>query len=225
MVLRITPKTVAIFDLDDTLYAEIDYVESGFRAVAKLVAPTEAENAFASLWSLYNSGEPDAFGKYLQTRADDSSINSQDLLAHYRAHSPAIQPFAGATDLLDALQESGVRLGLLTNGRSVSQRNKLAALNIEPRFDRIRISAEVGVDKPDRSAFKHFEDVFPGCDFVYFGDNPATDFSVPNDLGWTTFCLRDQGRNIHPQSFEGLDVARPHFVFDNYHDLVLVVSE
>jgi putative hydrolase of the HAD superfamily len=42
---------------------------------------------------------------------------------------------------------------------------------------------------------------YPSSAYYYIGDNPAKDFQAPNHLGWTTICLLDDGRNIHPQDF------------------------
>ena len=36
--------------------------------------------------------------------------------------------------------------------------------------------------------------------FVFVGDNPAKDFVVGNTMGYPTFMLMDDGRNIHKQN-------------------------
>jgi len=52
--------TTVIFDLDDTLYDEIDYCRSGFRAVAQFFAELPstpaAERMFDSLWGQFTAG-------------------------------------------------------------------------------------------------------------------------------------------------------------------------
>lgn len=51
-----------IFDLDDTLYSEKDYVRSGYRAVADYLGD---ENAAEKLWEYFEQGIP-AIDAYLE---------------------------------------------------------------------------------------------------------------------------------------------------------------
>ena len=62
--------------------------------------------------------------------------------------------FADASACLDELRDSNT-LGLLTNGASCLQREKLATAGLEEYFDVVVVSAEFGVGKPDPSIFKH----------------------------------------------------------------------
>ncbi|MCY3880996.1 MAG: HAD family hydrolase [Chloroflexi bacterium] len=67
----------------------------------------------------------------------------------------AIQLFPDSLDTLGRLQEAGVRLGLLTNGNSASQRGKIARFGLETFFDHIQIEEEFGLGKPEARAFRH----------------------------------------------------------------------
>jgi putative hydrolase of the HAD superfamily len=62
--------------------------------------------------------------------------------------------FAAAPACLDALRDS-YALGLITNGASCLQREKLATAELDGYFDAVIVSAEFGVGKPDPSIFKH----------------------------------------------------------------------
>ena len=62
--------------------------------------------------------------------------------------------FDDAGELLESAKLARVRLALVTNGASDTQREKLCALDIEHRFDAVVISGEVGVAKPDPAAFE-----------------------------------------------------------------------
>ena len=52
--------TTVIFDMDDTLYDEIDYCKSGFRAVAEFLADLPdsltVEHIFDAFWKQFNAG-------------------------------------------------------------------------------------------------------------------------------------------------------------------------
>ena len=94
-------------------------------------------------------------------------------------------------------------VGLITDGRSVTQRRKIEALALGRWIsdENIFISEERGYDKRRPEPFRSFMERYPTAEeYVYIGDNPMKDFEVANRLGWTTVMLRDtSGINIHPQ--------------------------
>ena len=87
-------------------------------------------------------------------------------------------------------------LGLLTDGRSISQRNKLSAMGITSLFDEILISEEFGSEKPCEDNYLFFQNKYSTNDCVYFGDNFGKDFVTPNRLGWKTIGLLDDGLSL-----------------------------
>jgi len=93
----------------------------------------------------------------------------------------------------------------LTDGRSVQQRNKIEALNLNQWFTEIVISEEFGSEKPNINNYTHFENTFGHGNYYYIADNLSKDFISPNKLNWTTICLKDSGQNIHKQNAEILD--------------------
>ena len=122
----------------------------------------------------------------------------------YRCHHPDIMLLDSVEDMLNKLKYQDVILGLITDGRSISQRNKIAALGLGRWFDEenIIISEEFGSEKTDERNFRYFMEHYPNCSFTYVGDNPKKDFVIANSLGWMTICLLDDGRNIHKQDFD-----------------------
>ena len=88
-------KTV-IFDLDDTLYNEIDYCKSGFKAVANYLAEktlkTSPEQAFNILWDKFNTSDRT---KVFNNALNELSIDYEkdfiiNLVNVYRNHKPDI---------------------------------------------------------------------------------------------------------------------------------------
>lgn len=57
--------------------------------------------------------------------------------------------FAGAIETLEWLRESGVRLGMMTNGAGAAQRAKIERFALAGHFEHIIIEGEFGVGKPD----------------------------------------------------------------------------
>ena len=190
---------VVVFDLDDTLYKEQDYLLSAYREIAaKIESRYGLEGVFDRMHKWWQEGE-NVFQRLIDTYTLDITIN--DLLAIYRSHVPAIRLDEETRHLLDDLHQHAV-LGLITDGRSLTQRHKIEALGLSAYMDDadILISEETGFEKPSEEPFRHFMERYPSCTYYYIGDNPAKDFVAPNHLGWTSICLLDDGRNIHKES-------------------------
>lgn len=190
-------KLVVCFDLDDTLYKEIDYLESAYKEIANLASHPELSNQMV-LW--YKEGK-NVFVELNKSLGINKPI--AEYLHIYRSHIPTIKLSEGVEDTLNSLKNRGYVLGLITDGRSISQRNKINSLGLERWFDNgnIIISEEFGSEKTEERNFRYFMEKYPDGEFAYVGDNPKKDFTVPNRLGWKTVCLLNDGRNIHRQVF------------------------
>lgn len=208
-------KKVVCFDLDDTLYKEIDYLTSAYGEIAASVGHPEL---LPQMVKWYKEGE-DVFQKTNLFLGIDTPV--ADYLDIYRNHFPAVSLSDGVEDTLDELKHRGITLGIITDGRSVGQRNKIKALNLNRWFDdeNIIVSEEFGSEKTDVKNFKYFEQKYPEHSFVYVGDNPKKDFIVPNHLGWQSVMLKDDGRNIHKQEAVPMDNL-PQITITNIEELL-----
>ena len=198
-----TPTKTIVFDLDDTLVNEIDYLKSAFREIAGF-ADASDQNLYDRMLELYRDKE-NVFG-YIVDRYPRITID--DLKKIYRNHLPDFGVVDATLQLLTDLKNDGNRLGLVTDGFSVTQRNKLKALGIAHLFNLIIISEEFGSEKPDEANFRAFHS-FETDEYWYIADNVAKDFITPNKLGWATVCLLNNGHNIHPQDFGKESVYLP----------------
>jgi putative hydrolase of the HAD superfamily len=91
----------------------------------------------------------------------------------------------GANDTLSELQDRGYRLAVLSNNDS-RLRSVLRDLRIDALFEKIFISSEMGVEKPDlkifRSVEKEFDEGSPS--FLHIGDSHSRDFKGARQAGW-----------------------------------------
>lgn len=209
-------KKVVCFDLDDTLYKEIDFLKSGYHKVSELVEKRfhyDAQDVYKHLYSWYLNGE-NPFACLNESYKLDNPIS--DYLNIYRFHQPSIQLSDGVEDTLNELKHRGVILGLITDGRTISQKNKIASLGLDRWFEKknIIISEEFGSEKSDERNFRYFVDQNPGATFYYVGDNPKKDFIVPNQLHWNTIMLKDDGRNVHKQCFVSEGCSPEYTILD-----------
>lgn len=189
---------VIVFDLDDTLYKEIDFLKSAYHEIVEVIGHPEAFDFMLDCYFLGENAFQCVIYKY------NLSYTVEQLLVIYRNHKPGISLAPSTIATLDELKASGAILCLLTDGRSVTQRNKIEALGLVRWFslDDILISEEFGHSKPSMECYHYFINRHPDAEFVVIGDNPAKDFITPNKLGWTTICLCSNGQNIHDQNLE-----------------------
>jgi putative hydrolase of the HAD superfamily len=215
MEIRVKANDFFIFDLDDTLYSELTFLQSAYREIAKMLDAANTESLFAEMLQRYRHGG-NVF-KWLVEKHPNVTV--EFLLNVYRHHVPMISFYDGVEDFLLTLRKLNIPIGLITDGRSVTQRNKLKALGAEQLFAEIIISEEFGCEKPDPRVFRFFNDKYPGKHFYYFADNPTKDFAVPASLGWTTVCLRDAGFNIHRQELPGTAIQ---YLIESFADIKIL---
>ena len=201
-------RKVFVFDLDDTLYKEVDYLKSAFREIASFLEFNYGlSDVYDRLLQYWQNGE-NAFENVI--KEGHLPLQVGDLLKMYRVHRPQISLDNNTRQVLDQLHQDGV-LGIITDGRSLTQRNKMKALGLDAYIEHqnLYISEETGFTKPSLEPFRSLMKRYPDSDYYYIGDNPAKDFVAPNQFGWTTVCLLDDGRNIHPQVWPAKDDYLP----------------
>ena len=216
---------VVCFDLDDTLYKEIDFLKSAFKEIVEytlkrsgshdLVAADLYEGMLAAYFS-----KKDAFDYLIAAVGMD--LDKAILLSLYRNHVPQISLSEGALELLNEIKGRGFEIGIITDGRSVQQRNKIKALGLDKIVseENLIISEEFGSEKPNVNNYKYFMMRYPTVsDFVYIGDNVKKDFVAANSLGWTTICVRDNGMNVHKQNFDVDNRYLPIKIVNAFYDL------
>lgn len=225
-------KKVVVFDLDDTLYKEIDFLKSGYRKVSELVEKRyglDAHEVYARLLSWYNQGK-NPFETLNETYRLDNPIS--DYLNVYRFHHPSITLPSDVAKTLTELKGKNVLMGIISDGREETQKNKIEALGLHEWIcpDLIFINEDKKYFKPnhwsyDRMMLKCFEkNVEPDATFYYVGDNTEKDFMAPNQLGWDTICLMDDGRNIHKQNFEIENIKLPKKTIASISELVNILG-
>lgn len=188
-----------LFDLDDTLYPERQFVDGGFHAVARLLAgrsdraDQSEETLAARLWELHGR---DGRGRLFDTIAAELGIGDDpDLVAAcvlaYRTHAVRLEPFPGVPELIDGLRSGGVRTGVVSDGYGAVQARKVAGLGaIAARFDVVVLTDDLGPGhgKPSPTAFRvacRLLGVDPSAT-IYVGNDPRKDFAGARSAGLRT---------------------------------------
>lgn len=202
MAFKSKKTTFIVLDLDDTVYKEINFVKSGFKAIIKSFVKDADDSLFEIMFNTWLQGG-DAI-KSLFESLNMKDIPVEEPLNIYHNHSPEINLPLESKLFFQSAISKGYPLGMITDGRTYTQQNKLNALRISNIFKKVIISQEFGSEKPTIRNFKIFEELYPGNIFCYIGDNTNKDFIAPISLNWKSYCLRDDGRNIHPQDLASL---------------------
>lgn len=183
-----------VFDLDDTLYGEKEYIRSGYRAVAGYM-PT-VEKMEEKLWEAFEQ-KKSAIDEVLLSEGVFSEERKQECLSVYRQHQPEIHLYEGVPELLRRLRSEGYKLGIITDGRPEGQRAKIRALKLERVTDCIIVTDELGgaaYRKPNKVAFEKMREML-GVEFeemCYIGDNIKKDFVAPEKLGMRCIWVRNK---------------------------------
>lgn len=192
MDIKVNERTVVVFDLDDTLYNEMDYLRSAYIAIAKKLDFENWQALFSRMFSLFRTKQ-DVFAYLI----DQYSFTKEELLIQYRNHEPSLQLFEGVLETIQKIKEKKGKIAIITDGRSSTQRTKLKALGLLNLVDKIVISEEVGSEKPDENNYRMVMESFVDHNYLYMADNLRKDFLAPNKLGWQTLGLVDNGLNMH----------------------------
>lgn len=197
MDIKVDHNTIVVFDLDDTLYNELDFLKSAYRSIALFLEPNDWKLLYSKMFSLYRN-EHNVF-EFLK---HNYNVEIPILLEMYRSHKPDIQMFEGVLELLMAIKHKNGRIGIITDGRLKTQMAKIESLGIYNYIDKIIISEEIGSEKPSKLNFKAIEESLVGTVYYYIADNVKKDFIAPKELGWNTVGLLDNGKNIHFDSYQ-----------------------
>jgi putative hydrolase of the HAD superfamily len=197
---------VIVFDLDDTLFPEWQYVLSGFHAVdAYLCDIGHCDRAafYNAAKSLFEAGSR---GNIFDLALNQLNLPSEkdfvaELVRTYREHKPALTLHEDAKWALDHFRARGHVFGLISDGYLIAQQNKFAALNIAHYFAATVFSDAFGRDawKPSPIPYQKIMEQIPGpaSDFVYIADNPKKDFITARKLGWSTIHIERPDGTYH----------------------------
>jgi putative hydrolase of the HAD superfamily len=197
-----SPSQVVVFDIDDTLYLERDYVRSGFRAVGAwarrtLGVPDLGDRA----WAAFEAGvRATIFDEALAGVGVESTPELiARMVACYREHQPDITLLDDARASLEAATVEAA-LAVITDGPLASQSAKARSLGLATWSQTLIFTESLGAGfgKPHHRAFELVEQRLgvPGDRCTYVADNPAKDFAAPHQRGWTTVRVR-RPRGLH----------------------------
>lgn len=218
---------ILIFDLDDTLYDERDFVESGIMAVAKFGHKEfnwPIEKSFNDMIRILDTK---GRGKIFDTWLIENGICSKSALLKcvktYRHHKPMIELCSQAKKNFPLWNKH--TLYLVTDGHKVVQDKKVKALGLYEKFKKVFITHRYGIKnaKPSLHCFKIIKDA-EKClwgDMVYIGDNPAKDFVALNKVGAKTIRIKT-GVHKDITAKKGFDAK---WTIENLYEISIILEK
>ena len=212
-----------VFDMDDTLYKESDYVISGYKAVDNWVAETYQKTGFYdTAIQIFHSGEKKlVFNKTLEKlniKYDEKTI--RNMIEEYRSHEPEIHLLEEAEWVLNHLIDT-VKSGLISDGFLITQEKKVKALNLKEKLHSIILTDSFGKEhwKPSHVPYEQAskELGIPHHQCVYVGDNVNKDFITAKKLGWTTVHI-DRKDGVYANQVVEQDY-RAHYQINDLREL------
>lgn len=192
-----------IFDLDDTLYYEKEYVLGAFKDVAYYLGnkyEKNAENLYIRMKEiLKNSGRGKIFNIICEENNFDEDINC--LIDMYRSSKPKLELYEDSKEILIWARKQGYKLGIITDGCSKVQWNKIKGLEVEDLVDKIIVTDDLGKEfwKPHEKSYLDMMRYFNinNNECIYIGDNPNKDFIGAREIGIKTIrIIREEGDYI-----------------------------
>lgn len=196
------PPQAILFDLDGTIISEGDRfalllkISEQMRAVLSPYSPSEVadalETALTSFWAFSSEAKTARLGSHVGirharelviadtfrnlnlARAPDVALAFSERFSNARAVSTRL--FGDALSTLEALQRTGIRLALVTNGAEDIQREKLVRFDLVRLFEHVQIEGEHGFGKPEDRAYTHA--------MASLGVEPAHTWMVGDNLEW-----------------------------------------
>ncbi len=203
-----------LFDADETLFSFNSYL--GLTSMLKRYGidfTLEDYEAFQAvnklLWVAYQNNEISAkdiqmrrFAKLSAQIGIDQLRLNKELMAEMAKVS---LPLAGVPEMLNALHQQGVKMGIITNGFTELQQNRLRNTQTEEFFEIVVVSEQIGVAKPDRQVFDYAFSLMDEQDktkVLMVGDTLASDilggYNAGIDTCWFNPKKTANDTEIHP---------------------------
>jgi len=130
----------------------------------------------------------------------DPKIIAAGIVAYHDTKLAYLKPDPDVIPTLIALRDRGCKIGIVSNGRSVKQWEKLIRLGLQHFFHTVVISEEVGFEKPDSKIFDiALKKLHVNADeTIYAGDSIETDVFGANNAGLVSIRLLKRKKKESP---------------------------
>lgn len=221
-----------IFDLDNTLYPEIEYVKSGFKYVSSYLSSKynlDKEKIFSQMMHiLEKKGRGNIFNILLEKLELYSKENVHLLVYLYRSHIPEIKLYNDVLSVFDNLNHLNFEIGIITDGRASVQKNKVKSLDLEQYVNVIIYTDKLGFKnwKPSIVPYKIALELLnsSSAESFYIGDDPYKDFLGPKSIGMKTIQIQ-RGTEESYWADKGFEKTKANFTVSRLKDILPLLNK
>ena len=139
---------VVFFDVDDTLLDTSTFAETARKAAIELMVdnglPLDKDEAYGVLKTIIRQ-KGSNYGKHFNILTEvvlgheDPMLVALGMITYHNVKIALLRPFAETIDTLIYLKSQGYRLGVISNGITIKQWEKLVRLNVYSFFDEVAL--------------------------------------------------------------------------------------
>ena len=151
------------FDIDDTLFDTSEFAMLARKAALNVMidaglplTSTEAYDLLREIIAQKGSNYDRHFNVLTKTVFGEEKplLIALGMITYHNVKFALLRPFPHTTSTLINLKSKGYRLGVISNGITIKQWEKLIRLGIHHFFDEVVTSDEVGFEKPNGRIFE-----------------------------------------------------------------------
>ncbi|OUM64874.1 hypothetical protein PIROE2DRAFT_8263 [Piromyces sp. E2] len=226
------------FDLDDTLFFRKDAFSIAFdnffqnkysdlKDTANDRCRIRGDEVFYQAQNETITTEENYIYRYQKGFSDVGiEITKEQALEFYNSYQNALDNLKLNPDVISMLQYAKAnfeKLGIITNGESSHQRDKIKNLGLDQWIDSdlIVISGEHGCAKPDKHLFEIAAQKAnkKNNDLIIIGDSLQNDIIPAYEMGWHTIWINLYEETTQPPEYEVKYVKEIQTIFEFYKDV------
>ncbi len=222
------------FDIDDTLYSTSEFAKTArlnsVHAMIQMGLRMNEDKCFREFTEIieeFGSNYKHHFDKLLlripkmcYAGKNPAVIVAAAIVAYHETKVTQLKPYEDVREVLQTLQQTGISVGVITDGLEIKQAEKLVRLKLLDYIDSqsIFITSQIGIGKTNVKIYKNACKSInqPPSSCMYVGDNPINDVDPPNKIGMITV------RVCHPggKHFNVKGKTEPHHVISRMRELL-----
>ena len=222
-----------LFDIDDTLFdsttlatmARINAIKAMMESGLPVKNITKGYNLLMKIVEKHGSNYDRHFDRLLEILGNprDPRIVAAGVIAYHDTKQAYLKPDPEVVPTLIALRDEGYKLGIVSNGRSVKQWEKIIRLGLQHFFDVVVISEEAGSEKPDPRIFQRVlnELQIEPEEAAYVGDHLEIDIVGANRAGMISVKIR-RGKYKYEKSSDS--DMEPRYTIRKLSDLLRILE-
>jgi len=232
------PLSLITFDIDDTLYSSTDFARLARENAIKAMLGAGLKSDFATVSaeldevvSEFTSNDAHHLDRVLQRLGPDAinGVNTAILVAHgvvayHETVHQSLKAYEDAIEAFKRLHASGFCIGIVSQGVTIKQAEKLVRMRILPYVDKraIFFSDQLAMSKSNPKFFIRAAERMKAkpTQCMHVGDRPDRDIDPANNAGWLTVLNRRTGR-YH----ERPGISPPAYTIHNFWDLIEIIEK